>query len=607
MRYDMKTMVNMIDVFKFHLRMFKEDKEGYMVILFILNMVITGSIPLVAVILPKYIIDAISQSLLTKSLIYILIFGMISMILTIISVKLSAITSGRFSASRLRRSKMYNDKFRSVSMKHLESSEFHSARAEAFNTMHFVTHGYQGTLRVVYQQLPEIFTIIGFIVILGLFNPWVIMVAIGCSIAQFCLALKAKQYEISRLKDWSDRNRISDYYYGVTHDFTYGKDIRINQLATPLKNLYKEKSNKVLDWLRGRDINEYKYNLFDVLFLLITNGLAYYLIIQSYFQGQVTLGTVSMVIMTVLGITVKLQNTFKELANLKEFTASTKKYMDFFNSDYSYDIDTFEPVRISHMSIEFRNVSFKYPSSDTEVLHNVSFKINPKQKIALVGINGSGKSTIVKLLCGFYFPTKGDIYIDGINTKSMNLPAYQRQLAVVFQEVNLYAATLLENITGPNPNEEEEKRALDVLKQVGLLDKVVSLKDKQDTNLLKVIDPEGIELSGGEAQKLSIARALYKQDTKCIILDEPTAALDAIAEKEIYEHFNELVKDKTSLMISHRLASTKFCDSIIFLENGKILEQGSHDSLMKIEDGKYRHIFSLQGKYYVEGNHIDEN
>ncbi len=307
-----------------------------------------------------------------------------------------------------------------------------------------------------------------------------------------------------------------------------------------------------------------------------------------------------MAIMTVLGITVKLQSTFKEVARLKELTESTKKYIQFFNSDYEYDIDNGETVNTKDMTIEFVNVSFKYPSSKKYVLQDLSCKIDSKQKIALVGINGSGKSTIVKLLCGFYVPTKGDIYIDGINTKTMNIPAYQQQLSIVFQDVNLYAASIIENITGPSPSKGDEERAMDALGQIGLLSKVMSLEKKQYTNLLKVVDPEGIELSGGEIQKLSIARAIYKENTKLIILDEPTAALDAIAEREIYEHFNDLVKNKTAIMISHRLASTKFCDSIIFLENGKIIEEGTHEKLMTLEDGKYKEMFTVQGKYYIE-------
>lgn len=603
----MENSIKAKDVFRFHVRMFKEDKELYMILLFIVNMIVAGIIPLIAVIFPKYIIDAIHNSNLRESFTYISIFGLSSLVLTMTRVKLQAFANGKFAASRLQRTNVFNETFRRVSMKHLEDSRFHSDRSEASHALQYVTHGYQGTLYVVYRQLPEIFTILGFIIILGLFNPWVIVISLGCAVAQYFLAVKSKQYAIDKYKDWTDRNRISRYYYDVTHDFTYGKDIRINQLAEPLRDLYKEKSGLVLDWLRGRDLNEYKYNLFDVLFLLITNVASYFLIIDAYFKGSVSLGTVSMAIMTVLGITVKLQSTFKDIASLSELTGPTKKYISFLDKKYTYDIDTGETVDTKDMCITFDHVSFKYPSSDQYVLSDVSFTINAKQKTALVGVNGSGKTTIVKLLCGFYLPTEGDIYIDGVNTKSMNLPEYQKQIAAVFQEVNLYAATIIENITGPSPSEKEEEKAIQALKQIGLYDKVQSFDKQQNTNLLKVIDANGVEFSGGEAQKLSIARAIYKDSSKMIILDEPTAALDAIAEQEIYEHFNEIVKDKTSIMISHRLASTEFCDSIILLEKGRVIEEGNHDSLMNIENGKYREMFNVQGKYYTKEEQGYEN
>ncbi|XFA99651.1 ABC transporter ATP-binding protein [Candidatus Izemoplasma sp. B36] len=602
----MESKLNFFDVFKFHIRMLKQDKEGYMIGVYLLNMVIAGSIPLLAVVLPRYIIDSISSSLLTDTIIFIAIFVFSSMVLSIISTKLKAISNGNFVSSRLQRSKMHNDKFKNISMKHLDNSKFHSDRAEAFSSMQYSTHGYQGTMKVIYRQLPEIFTIIGFILILGFFNPWIILVTFACAIIQFLLCLKSKQYAIKNYRNYSDYSRVKQYYYNVTHDFSYGKDIRVNKLSNPLKELYVEKSNKVLNWLKGRDLNEYKFNLFDLIFLLITNGLSYLLIIKAYSEGTITLGVVSMAVMTVLGISMKLQNTFKEIANLRELTESTKKYIAFFHREYEYDVDNGEPVNTKDMEILFDHVSFKYPFSDHFVLKNISFKVKAKEKMALVGINGGGKSTIVKLLCGFYLPTKGDIYIDGINTKSMNFPAYQKQLSVVFQEVNLYAGTILENITGPNPTQEEIQRAINALKQISLYNKVMSFKNKENTNLLKVIDLEGVEFSGGEAQKLSIARAIYKQDSKLIILDEPTAALDAIAEKEIYEHFNELITNKTSIMISHRLASTKFCDSILFLENGELLEQGNHETLMKKIDGKYRNMFTTQGKYYKEEETKDE-
>ncbi len=598
----MNNDVSMKDVFKFHIGVLKEDKEMFMIWVFILNMIITGTIPLVAVIFPRYIIDAISNSDLRLTLIYIATFGVVSMMLTILSVKLNAIAAGRFLASSMRRKRNYTEKFKNVSMSHLEDANFHSKRNEAFDTMRYSNRGFHGTLTIVFQQLPEIFSIIGFIIILGLFNPLVILVAFVCAIAQFILALRSQEFMIKNHKELVERDRKREYFYDVSHDFSYGKDIRINNLSDSLYKRFLKKTKDFLDLLKKKDLNEYKYNVFDVVFLLITNGLTYYLIVRAYFSGTISLGTISMAIMTVLAITIKLQATFKEIARLKEETARTKKYISFFNDEYDVDREDTNKITslFEDMNIEFRHVSFKYPASDQYVLEDVSFKISSNEKTALVGINGSGKSTIAKLLCGFYFPTEGDIFINGINTKDLNIKSYQKSIAVVFQDVNLYAATILENITGQDPTEEERLRALDSLKQAGLLDKVEGYMKQEHQYLLKVIETDGVDFSGGEAQKLSIARAIYKENTKLIILDEPTAALDAIAEKRIYEQFNDMVQNQTAIMISHRLASTKFCDKIIFLENGVILEEGSHDDLMSMNEGKYKDMFTTQGKYYQE-------
>lgn len=592
--------VSMKDLLKFHIGVLREDKEMFMIWIILLNMIVAGSLPLVAVIFPRYIIDAISTSNLQLTFIYIAVFGFISICLSAMSIKFSSVAEGRFLASSMRRKRNYTEKFKNISMTHLEDATFHSKRNEAFDTMRYSNRGFHGTLLIVFNQLPEIFSIIGFIVILGIFSPLVVLVAFACAIVQFVLALKAKDFMIENHEELAERHRKKEYYSDVAQDFKYGKDIRINNLSDSLYNRFTEKTKDFLDLLKARDLNEYKYNIYDVIFLLITNGLAYYLVIMAYFDGSVTLGTVSMALMSLLAITVKLQLSFKEIARLKEETARTKKYISFFNSEYNIDTNVGEDLLLDNIEIEFKNVEFQYPSSQQKVLVDVSFKISSNEKMALVGINGSGKSTIAKLLCGFYLPTKGDIYINGINTRSMNMNSYQKNIAVVFQEVNLYAATILENITGQNPTKKERERALFALKQAGLLEKIEGYSKKENQYLLKIIEEEGVDFSGGEAQKLSIARAIYKENTKLIILDEPTAALDAIAEKRIYEQFNAIINNKTAIMISHRLASTKFCDNIIFLENGKIIEEGTHDELIEKETGKYKNMFEIQGKYYQD-------
>jgi ABC-type multidrug transport system fused ATPase/permease subunit len=226
-------------------------------------------------------------------------------------------------------------------------------------------------------------------------------------------------------------------------------------------------------------------------------------------------------------------------------------------------------------------------------------------KFALVGINGAGKTTIVKLMCGFYQPTEGRILINGIDTRELNIDKYFEQIAVVFQDAFTMSFSIAENISGLNSDTIDRDKIKNVLQKAGLMEKISKLEKGIDTYLNKDMDENGIQLSGGEVQKLMLARALYKE-AKLLILDEPTAALDAIAESEMYEKYQSLLKGKTSLFISHRLASTRFCNHILFLENGKIKEEGTHDELLTL-DRSYAEMFKVQSQYYKDGGDNNES
>ncbi len=230
------------------------------------------------------------------------------------------------------------------------------------------------------------------------------------------------------------------------------------------------------------------------------------------------------------------------------------------------------------------------------ILDDISFTINKGEKISIVGLNGAGKTTIVKLISRFYQPKSGEILWNGINIDKYEYHSYIDQISAVFQDFKLFALTISENV---DLEEKDKDKIRECLYQVGLKQKIEGLPKGVDSFLSKEYDLEGIELSGGEKQKVAIARAMY-QNSSLAILDEPTSALDPLSEAEIYEHFNELVENRTAIMISHRLASTKFCDSIIFLENGEIIETGNHEELMSKANGKYKEMFITQGKYYQE-------
>ncbi len=246
--------------------------------------------------------------------------------------------------------------------------------------------------------------------------------------------------------------------------------------------------------------------------------------------------------------------------------------------------------------VTFSHVSFTYPGAETETLKDVNIVIRPGEKVALVGCNGAGKTTLIKLLCGMYEPSRGEIFLDGKPASRCPLEEWYRLFSVVFQDIGVIPATIVENVAACAPVDADRERVAQCLEQAGLKNMVENLPHGMDTYLRKEMFKEGVNLSGGETQKLLLARAIYRE-APVLVLDEPTAALDAIAENQLYLRYNELTRGRTSLFISHRLSSTQFCDRILMLEGGRIVEQGSHRELME-KKGAYYQLFQIQSHYY---------
>ena len=245
--------------------------------------------------------------------------------------------------------------------------------------------------------------------------------------------------------------------------------------------------------------------------------------------------------------------------------------------------------------IEFCDVSFRYPESDAYALRHVNFRIGSGERVAIVGMNGSGKTTFIKLLCRLYDPTEGTILLDGKDIREYNYEEYLQLFSVVFQDFKLFAFPLAENVAAGRNYDPEKVRLC--LSEAGMEDRLATLPKGLETCIYKGFDPEGVEISGGEAQKIALARALYK-DAPFVILDEPTAALDPLAEAEVYSHFNEMVSGKTAVYISHRLSSCRFCTRIAVFDKGSVVQYGEHDELLADESGKYHELWYAQAQYY---------
>ena len=330
---------------------------------------------------------------------------------------------------------------------------------------------------------------------------------------------------------------------------------------------------------------------------VVLTGVVYLFVCLKAWAGAFGLGAVTQYVASitkVLGGISGLVAVLGTMRNNASFLTLIFELLDMPNNMYQGTL-TVEKRRDRKYEVEFRNVSFKYPGSNQYSLHNVNMKFEIGKRLAVVGMNGSGKTTFIKLLCRLYDPTEGEILLNGIDIRKYNYAEYMMLFSVVFQDFNLFSLKLGENVASTTYYDEEKVR--DSLEKAGFGDRLREMQKGLETYLYKGYDKDGVNISGGEAQKIAIARALYK-DAPFIILDEPTATLDPIAEAEIYSKFNEIAGDKTAIYISHRLSSCKFCDEILVFHEGAVIQQGTHASLVEDEAGKYYELWNAQAQYY---------
>lgn len=332
---------------------------------------------------------------------------------------------------------------------------------------------------------------------------------------------------------------------------------------------------------------------------VVFTGVAYAFVCLKALAGAFGLGSVTQYVAAITKVSSGMSSLVSGIGlmcNNTPFLELTFEYLDIPNNMYQGSL-TVEKRRDRKYQVEFRNVSFKYPGSETYALRNVNMKFEIGKRLAVVGMNGSGKTTFIKLLCRLYDPTEGEILLNGIDIRKYNYREYMDIFSVVFQDFKLLGLKLGENVAGKV--DYDKGLVVDCLEKAGFHDRLAELKDGTETYLYKDYCKDGVDISGGEAQKIAIARALYK-NAPFIILDEPTAALDPIAEAEIYSKFDEIAGDKTAIYISHRLSSCKFCDEIAVFHEGAVIQQGSHASLVADTNGKYYELWNAQAQYYTE-------
>lgn len=463
--------------------------------------------------------------------------------------------------------------------------------------------GVQPLTDLVYSGFGMLENLMGYILfgsVISLASPWLVPILTVAPIVNILSVKAYNKWEYSHRSQMTDLNQKLSYAEELPDHFSAAKDIRIYSMASWLRECYRDLSGQREKWDRKIVKKSFLSRIADLAVILIRDGGAYALLIHMFYNGEIGIdefvlyfAAISSFVSWIGGIILcwnKANTVSLKLCDFREFI----DYPEYDGSGIAKAADHMDTVP----EIEFRNVSFRYDGAERDIIHKLSFKIKSGEKLALVGLNGAGKTTLVKLLCGLYRPSSGEILFNGVSLADFKREDYYKLIAPVFQDVRTAFFSLAETVSGKSTAETDLKKAEICMRQAGLGAKIDALPEGIHTKLNKKVHENGTELSGGEAQKLMIARALYK-DAPLLILDEPTAALDPIAESKIYTAFNTMANNKTALFISHRLASTSFCDRIILLENGSIIEEGTHQELIA-EKGKYKELFDIQSCWYKD-------
>ena len=400
---------------------------------------------------------------------------------------------------------------------------------------------------------------------------------------------KIKDLEVSQFQKRAESNRLFAYLFFEITDYSYGKDIRLYNSSS----FFNEKAQEHLTYQQELWLNtakgKRKENGKIIFFDICDTILSYCLLSWKAFRKIISIGDLTIGISSSISFFDASQNialSFQEIIKKEKYISEYIELMEINIEDGKLSL---LENKKKH-TIEFKNVWFKYSTSNDYVLENVSFIISEGEKIAIVGLNGAGKSTLIKLLCRFYKPTKGEILYDGINIQLYKDEDYKRLFSGIFQDFNIFAFSVEDNICCSEHF--DEQKFSQVISDSNFDDDMNKLKNGKNTILSSLFELDGIELSGGQKQKIAFARALYK-DAQVLILDEPTSSMDPISEAKLYHDFNKIAKQKTTIFISHRLASCKFCDTILVIDNKKIVEYGTHDELMK-KNNLYAQLFLSQ-------------
>lgn len=501
---------------------------------------------------------------------------------------------------------MLNNKACKTSYPNIENEEFYKLSVQASDKCNSNSQATEAIWNTLIMLLKNIICFIFYTGLLLMVKPLMLVIILVTTLIGFFINNYLSEYTYKKKEFEAEQDKKLYYINRVSSSIDYAKDIRIFGLRPWLTELHM-KSMDLLHAFYNKAYGVYLWaRIADLVLAFLRNTVAYVYLIGLVVDNQISVAEFLLYFSAVSGFTSLVTGVLSQLNRLKKQSLDISIVREALEYPEVFKFEDGEDLVVDlnkEYTIELKNVSFRYPGKNKNVLSNINLTIKPNEKIAIVGLNGAGKTTLVKLICGYYDPTEGEILLNGVNIKAYNREHYYKMFSAVFQHFSLLAGSVAVNVA-QSIDHINYDLVYSCVEKAGLKEKIESLPEKYESNLNREVFEDATNLSGGETQRLMLARALYK-DAPIIVLDEPTSALDPIAEADIYNKYNELAKNKSSLFISHRLASTRFCDRILFIADEKIVEQGTHDELLAM-GGKYAHLFNVQSKYYREGGLKDE-
>ena len=468
---------------------------------------------------------------------------------------------------------------------------------------HQSTQSNNEATELVWETLTELMQNVGgflvYLTILSRLNEALLGVIVATCVAGFLLSRHSDNWEFRHRDEEESCYAKKSYIRRKAESVELAKDIRIFGLQGWLNELLDRVHNVYLDFLLRSEKVQLLSDITEALLTMARNGIAYAYLLHMALRDSLSVPEFILYFTAVSTFTTSPPRILQAAQKLHEESLDISQVREFLDYPEPFRFEGGVAIpKADACELKLEHVSFRYPGAEEDTIHDLDLTVRPGEKLAIVGLNGAGKTTLVKLLCGLFDPTEGRVLLNGVNVRDFNRREYYGLFSAVFQEFSILDVTVAENIAQTNENIDAQK-LWDCIEKAGLTQTIQKLPKGLDTHVGREVYLDGVLFSGGQTQRMMLARALYK-DGAILLLDEPTAALDPLAENDIYQKYKDMTAGKTSLFISHRLASTRFCDRIIFIADGHITEEGTHDQLLA-RGGAYARLFEIQSRYYQEG------